>query len=253
MLKKNPFDVFPPPHQQYLSPLGFIPGENTCQAGSRLCPQGSRAWFSSGPPQGYLRSCLHACVLFSVFSSSSLPSSPGSLLLTQVPSAPRRFRVRQPNLETINLEWDHPEHPNGILIGYTLKYVACMFCLFAFFFSSQSDVMANPFSPFSCGMEIGSLHALDGCRRHRGESTKEKFPVIKEGRQDPIPALLTQLLLQEGDKASSGPLRETIPTLRELVVSSIDKSKEESPSPTGIFILRADSVCTGIQGCSETL
>ncbi|XP_028732384.1 neurofascin isoform X9 [Peromyscus leucopus] len=41
-----------------------------------------------------------------------------------LPSAPRRFRVRQPNLETINLEWDHPEHPNGILIGYTLKYVA---------------------------------------------------------------------------------------------------------------------------------
>uniref|UniRef100_A0A8C3WR64 Neurofascin n=1 Tax=Catagonus wagneri TaxID=51154 RepID=A0A8C3WR64_9CETA len=41
-----------------------------------------------------------------------------------VPSAPRRFRVRQPSLETINLEWDHPEHPNGILIGYTLKYVA---------------------------------------------------------------------------------------------------------------------------------
>ncbi|XP_013013348.1 neurofascin isoform X15 [Cavia porcellus] len=41
-----------------------------------------------------------------------------------VPSAPRRFRVRQPNLETINLEWDHPEHPNGILTGYTLRYVA---------------------------------------------------------------------------------------------------------------------------------
>nr|XP_055225180.1 neurofascin isoform X14 [Gorilla gorilla gorilla] len=41
-----------------------------------------------------------------------------------LPSAPRRFRVRQPNLETINLEWDHPEHPNGIMIGYTLKYVA---------------------------------------------------------------------------------------------------------------------------------
>ncbi|XP_070447317.1 neurofascin isoform X22 [Equus przewalskii] len=40
-----------------------------------------------------------------------------------VPSAPRRFRVRQPNLETINLEWDHPEHPNGILTGYTLRYV----------------------------------------------------------------------------------------------------------------------------------
>ncbi|XP_049626549.1 neurofascin isoform X7 [Suncus etruscus] len=41
-----------------------------------------------------------------------------------LPSAPRRFRVRQPNLETIHLEWDHPEHPNGIVIGYTLKYLA---------------------------------------------------------------------------------------------------------------------------------
>ncbi|XP_074165030.1 neurofascin isoform X5 [Sminthopsis crassicaudata] len=41
-----------------------------------------------------------------------------------LPSAPRRFRVRQPNLETINLEWDHPEHPNGILTGYNLKYLA---------------------------------------------------------------------------------------------------------------------------------
>ncbi|XP_012934060.1 neurofascin isoform X13 [Heterocephalus glaber] len=40
-----------------------------------------------------------------------------------VPSAPRRFRVRQPTLETVTLEWDHPEHPNGILTGYTLKYV----------------------------------------------------------------------------------------------------------------------------------
>ncbi|KAK2498895.1 LOW QUALITY PROTEIN: hypothetical protein MC885_012043 [Smutsia gigantea] len=41
-----------------------------------------------------------------------------------LPSAPRRFRVRQPNLETVHLEWDHPEHPNGILTGYTLRYVA---------------------------------------------------------------------------------------------------------------------------------
>ncbi|XP_059531024.1 neurofascin isoform X11 [Myotis daubentonii] len=40
-----------------------------------------------------------------------------------VPSAPRRFRVRQPNLQTINLEWDHPEHPNGILTGYSLRYL----------------------------------------------------------------------------------------------------------------------------------
>ncbi|XP_035871442.1 neurofascin isoform X9 [Phyllostomus discolor] len=41
-----------------------------------------------------------------------------------VPSAPRRFRVRQPSLQTISLEWDHPEHPNGILTGYSLRYLA---------------------------------------------------------------------------------------------------------------------------------
>uniref|UniRef100_A0A670ZE56 Neurofascin n=1 Tax=Pseudonaja textilis TaxID=8673 RepID=A0A670ZE56_PSETE len=43
-----------------------------------------------------------------------------------VPSTPRYFRIRQPNLETVTLEWEHPEHPNGILIGYTLRYQACI-------------------------------------------------------------------------------------------------------------------------------
>ncbi|XP_025908962.1 neurofascin isoform X8 [Nothoprocta perdicaria] len=41
-----------------------------------------------------------------------------------VPSSPRYLRIRQPNLETINLEWDHPEHPNGVLTGYNLRYQA---------------------------------------------------------------------------------------------------------------------------------
>ncbi|KAM6311081.1 neurofascin isoform 4-T4 [Podargus strigoides] len=39
-----------------------------------------------------------------------------------VPSSPRYLRIRQPNLESINLEWDHPEHPNGVLTGYSLRY-----------------------------------------------------------------------------------------------------------------------------------
>ncbi|XP_065259658.1 neurofascin isoform X8 [Emys orbicularis] len=41
-----------------------------------------------------------------------------------LPSVPRYFRIRQPNLETITLEWGHPEHPNGILTGYNLRYQA---------------------------------------------------------------------------------------------------------------------------------
>ncbi|NWU19728.1 NFASC protein, partial [Dyaphorophyia castanea] len=42
-----------------------------------------------------------------------------------VPSSPRYLRIRQPNLEVINLEWDPPEHPNGVITGYTLKYQPC--------------------------------------------------------------------------------------------------------------------------------
>ncbi|XP_044301723.1 neurofascin isoform X5 [Varanus komodoensis] len=57
-----------------------------------------------------------------------------------VPSAPRYFRIRQPNLETITLEWEHPEHPNGILIGYTLRYQA-------FNGSKSGRTMVENFSP----------------------------------------------------------------------------------------------------------
>nr|XP_014340103.1 PREDICTED: neurofascin isoform X1 [Latimeria chalumnae] len=39
-----------------------------------------------------------------------------------VPGPPRFLRIRQPNQETMVLDWGHPEHPNGIITGYTLKY-----------------------------------------------------------------------------------------------------------------------------------
>uniref|UniRef100_A0AAR2J7R9 Neural cell adhesion molecule L1 n=1 Tax=Pygocentrus nattereri TaxID=42514 RepID=A0AAR2J7R9_PYGNA len=39
-----------------------------------------------------------------------------------VPGAPKFFKIVQRNTDTIHLEWDKPLEPNGILIGYTLKY-----------------------------------------------------------------------------------------------------------------------------------
>uniref|UniRef100_A0A8D0BL83 Neurofascin n=1 Tax=Salvator merianae TaxID=96440 RepID=A0A8D0BL83_SALMN len=57
-----------------------------------------------------------------------------------VPSAPRYFRIRQPNLEIITLEWEHPEHPNGIITGYTLRYQA-------FNGSKSGRTMVENFSP----------------------------------------------------------------------------------------------------------
>ncbi|XP_009956107.1 PREDICTED: neurofascin isoform X2 [Leptosomus discolor] len=57
-----------------------------------------------------------------------------------LPSSPRYLRIRQPNLETISLEWDHPEHPNGVLTGYSLRYQA-------FNGSKTGRTMVENFSP----------------------------------------------------------------------------------------------------------
>ncbi|XP_055016121.1 neurofascin homolog (chicken) a isoform X3 [Boleophthalmus pectinirostris] len=39
-----------------------------------------------------------------------------------VPDAPKFFRINRKGLDTLHLEWDKPLEPNGILIGYQLKY-----------------------------------------------------------------------------------------------------------------------------------
>uniref|UniRef100_A0A8C6VX62 Neural cell adhesion molecule L1 n=1 Tax=Nothobranchius furzeri TaxID=105023 RepID=A0A8C6VX62_NOTFU len=39
-----------------------------------------------------------------------------------VPSAPKSFRIQQRHLDSIYVDWELPEEPNGIITGYTLKY-----------------------------------------------------------------------------------------------------------------------------------
>uniref|UniRef100_A0A8C9ZEP1 Neurofascin homolog (chicken) a n=1 Tax=Sander lucioperca TaxID=283035 RepID=A0A8C9ZEP1_SANLU len=39
-----------------------------------------------------------------------------------MPDAPKFFRINRRSFDTIHLEWDKPLEPNGILIGYQLKY-----------------------------------------------------------------------------------------------------------------------------------
>uniref|UniRef100_H3CKU0 Neural cell adhesion molecule L1 n=1 Tax=Tetraodon nigroviridis TaxID=99883 RepID=H3CKU0_TETNG len=39
-----------------------------------------------------------------------------------VPDAPRFFTINRKNVDTVHLEWGKPLEPNGILIGYQLKY-----------------------------------------------------------------------------------------------------------------------------------
>ncbi|XP_039392168.1 neurofascin isoform X9 [Mauremys reevesii] len=94
-----------------------------------------------------------------------------------LPSAPRYFRIRQPNLETITLEWDHPEHPNGILTGYNLRYQA-------FNGTKTGRTLAETFSPNQTRF---TLQRTDPISRYRfflrartqvgdGESIVEESP-----------------------------------------------------------------------------
>ncbi|XP_075766619.1 neurofascin isoform X4 [Pelodiscus sinensis] len=94
-----------------------------------------------------------------------------------LPSAPRYFRIRQPNLETITLEWDHPEHPNGILTGYNLRYQA-------FNGSKTGRTLVENFSPNQTRF---TLQRTDPISRYRfflrartqvgdGESIMEESP-----------------------------------------------------------------------------
>uniref|UniRef100_A0A452GSY3 Neurofascin n=1 Tax=Gopherus agassizii TaxID=38772 RepID=A0A452GSY3_9SAUR len=113
-----------------------------------------------------------------------------------LPSAPRYFRIRQPNLETITLEWDHPEHPNGILTGYNLRYQA-------FNGTKTGRMLVETFSPNQTRF---TLQRTDPISRYRfflrartqvgdGESTVEESPApLNEGRwrtflHFPLPAV----------------------------------------------------------------
>uniref|UniRef100_A0A670ZGK7 Fibronectin type-III domain-containing protein n=1 Tax=Pseudonaja textilis TaxID=8673 RepID=A0A670ZGK7_PSETE len=39
-----------------------------------------------------------------------------------VPSAPSFLKITNQNLDSLTLEWGPPSHPNGVLVGYTLKF-----------------------------------------------------------------------------------------------------------------------------------
>ncbi|XP_030076414.1 neurofascin isoform X2 [Microcaecilia unicolor] len=96
-----------------------------------------------------------------------------------VPSAPRYLRVRQPNLQSIILEWGPPEHPNGILTGYSLQYQT-------FNGSRTGRMIQETFSPNETRF---SLTRKDPLSRYRfslrartqmgeGEAMKAESPVI---------------------------------------------------------------------------
>ncbi|XP_029429713.1 neurofascin isoform X9 [Rhinatrema bivittatum] len=97
-----------------------------------------------------------------------------------LPSAPRYLRVRQPNPQSIILEWGHPEHPNGVLTGYSLRYQT-------FNGSRTGRLLQENFSPNQTSF---TLARTDPMSRYRfflnaqtqvgaGEITREESPVMQ--------------------------------------------------------------------------
>ncbi|KAG8518077.1 Neurofascin, partial [Galemys pyrenaicus] len=127
-----------------------------------------------------------------------------------VPSAPRRFRVRQPNLETINLEWDHPEHPNGIMTGYTLKYVAF----------NGTKVGKQVVENFSPNQTKFSLQRADPVSRYRfalsartqvgnGEAVTEESPAAPNEAPPTSPPTATGAVSSTGATATAAATEAT--------------------------------------------
>uniref|UniRef100_G1P8G4 Neurofascin n=1 Tax=Myotis lucifugus TaxID=59463 RepID=G1P8G4_MYOLU len=102
-----------------------------------------------------------------------------------VPSAPRRFRVRQPNLQTINLEWDHPEHPNGILTGYSLRYLEFSVTLQGQEHVTNNSKMQWVFNFKACLYVKRFLYSFNRNLLVSGPWVKKKLPSGPSNASDP--------------------------------------------------------------------
>uniref|UniRef100_A0A671V3B8 Neurofascin homolog (chicken) a n=1 Tax=Sparus aurata TaxID=8175 RepID=A0A671V3B8_SPAAU len=64
--------------------------------------------------------------MFMVVANSRFESPPSNTVefttKEGVPDAPKFFRINRRGFDTLQLEWDKPLEPNGILVGYLLKY-----------------------------------------------------------------------------------------------------------------------------------
>ncbi|XP_067387798.1 neurofascin [Emydura macquarii macquarii] len=154
-----------------------------------------------------------------------------------VPSAPRYFRIRQPNLETITLEWDHPEHPNGILTGYSLKYQA-------FNGSKTGRTLVENFSPNQTKF---TLRRTDPISRYRfflrartqvgdGETLVEESPApLNEATPTPAATSLPTTTISLTSTTTTTTLATTTTTTAATTtttVASTTTSTESAPIAT---------------------
>ncbi|XP_039768642.1 neurofascin isoform X3 [Ornithorhynchus anatinus] len=135
-----------------------------------------------------------------------------------VPSAPRNFRVRQPNLQTINLEWDQPEHPNGILTGYHLKYLA-------FNGSKTGKPLVESFSPNQTKF---SITRADPVSRYRFTLSAKTQVGLGEPVTEESPAPLNEVPSTTFPPTTVGAAASTLAT----VPTTVPSTPTDAPTTT---------------------
>ncbi|XP_031793067.1 neurofascin isoform X2 [Sarcophilus harrisii] len=171
-----------------------------------------------------------------------------------VPSAPRRFRVRQPNLETINLEWDHPEHPNGILTGYNLKYLA-------FNGTKTGKAVIETFSPNQTKF---SIQRADPVSRYRfslsartqvgpGEVVTEESPAPpNEATPTPAPTMLPPTTVSATSAASSTDVTAIATTAAATAVPTVAPTTTTTTAATSTTTTTTSTTTTVATTASTT-
>uniref|UniRef100_A0A8B9VUK7 Neurofascin n=1 Tax=Anas zonorhyncha TaxID=75864 RepID=A0A8B9VUK7_9AVES len=162
-----------------------------------------------------------------------------------LPSSPRYLRIRQPNLESINLEWDHPEHPNGVLTGYNLRYQA-------FNGSKTGRTLVENFSPNQTRF---TLQRTDPISRYRfflrartqvgdGETIVEESPALLN-EATPTPAA-TWLPPTAVDLASptATPTTPTTTTTTTTTTATTTDTTTTTPATTTLPATTAASTTT---------
>ncbi|KAM9320163.1 neurofascin [Gastrophryne carolinensis] len=156
-----------------------------------------------------------------------------------VPSHPKNFRFTEPNLEIIALEWSPPEHPNGFLTGYNLRYQTFNGTRFArpvieVLSPNQTKYTLSRTDPISRYRFILSARTQVGI----GDTVTIEMPMKQDEVSPTSPALLTEAPIEISTSPLTAPAATTSTTV--LITSSPAPSTTTIPTTESTEVTEAN-------------
>ncbi|XP_032438721.1 neurofascin isoform X2 [Xiphophorus hellerii] len=103
-----------------------------------------------------------------------------------VPSAPKSFRIQQRHLDSIYVDWDLPEEPNGVITGYSLKYQTVN--------ASREELKVEEFPP---NVTSFSIRRYDRYTRYRFSVAAHTRIGLGEWHTEESPHYTTEIYAQD--------------------------------------------------------